>query len=236
MRDSAKWRVVIGEMNTKWYDAQREAARQLEEAVRPWNPTNLALYWKNANEDNLMEHLIFCALTPQTKVETLERILEDQFVTRNAGFRGMSESQISEELKSGGVRFPRNKARQIRELTARKLSIHAFLDELGRWSNSDLEHERWVRLILIDVIRGGLGLKVASLFLKDVGFASHLAVLDSQNFRYAKKVGLIPDTTTNGILQYTEVYYKLEDWEHDLANRLGVATAAVDWPIMAASQ
>src|SRR5439155_8574 len=125
MRDSAKWRVVIGEMNTKWYDAQREAARQLEEAVRPWNPTNLALYWKNANEDNLMEHLIFCALTPQTKVETLERILEDQFVTRNAGFRGMSESQISEELKSGGVRFPRNKARQIRELMSPKLSIHA---------------------------------------------------------------------------------------------------------------
>ncbi len=235
MAGSARWRAVVEGIARDWETALGNAAALLEGKVKPWNPSNVNLYWKRTEERDLMSHLIFCILTPQTRVEILDRILKNRVVARNIGFKGMDESSIAEKLRETGVRFPDSKALRIKDLHEDSLAIRSLLDECQTWSNSDLRHERWARDILIDEVGSGLGLKVASLFLKDVGYASHLAVLDSQNFRFAKKAGLMRESITDQILQNEEVYYMVEEWENDLASRLGVVTAALDWPIMDAS-
>ncbi len=232
----ARWRGVVEVISREWEKGLHNAEALLAGKVTPWNPSKEGIHWMEAQEQELVNHLAFCILTPQTRVEILDRVLKSGVISRNLGFKTMEEVRIAEILRKSGVRFYRDKAARIRDFHEGSLVVRSLLDELQEWANSDLRHERWVRDIFVDEVGVGLGLKVASLFLKDVGYATHLAVLDSQNFRFAKNAGLIPKSVTDGILQNEEVYYKLEDWENELASRLGVVTAALDWPIMDASE
>ncbi len=228
-------KTIMDEMRRNWETARERAVARLEGKVEPWNPEKLNLYWKSASDLDLRSHLVFCLLTPQTRTAVLDRIYKSGDIkTRNA-FHGMTESETARELRNMGVRFHHNKAQRVHRFVKSAFDIRSLLSELAGLS-VDLRHERWARLILIDEVTDGLGLKVASLYLKDVGFASHLAVLDSQNFRFAQKVGLFALEWNAASLADYDIYYLLEEWEGTVAERLGVCTAAVDWPIMDASE
>lgn len=96
-------------------------------------------------------------------------------------------------------RFPRSRARYLRKTVANVYSGRADLRRLLRTSSSEAEARR--DLIKIGV---GIGPKQASLFLRNIGYAQRLAILDSHVLRYMRCVGLMrsPMAAIPNISQY----------------------------------
>src|SRR5712691_13055749 len=157
---------IGAEIRNNWDAARGRAVVLLGGKVEPWKPESLDLYWKSASELDLKSHLIFCLLTPQTRVAVLDRIHKSGDIrTRNA-FDGMTESEIARVLRGIGVRFHRAKAKRVHQFVKDPVDIRSLLSELAGLS-TNLRHERWARLIMMDEVANGLGLKVTSLYLKD---------------------------------------------------------------------
>lgn len=129
--------------------------------------------------------LCFCLLTANSKAATA---LQIQSELGPDGFLHLPEEEIKNTIRKYGHRFHNNKAKYIVE--ARKHST--IRDKLKSLSNP---HD--IRSFLVKNIKG-LGLKEASHFLRNVGYAEY-AIIDRHILRWMKEnnfIAEIPKTIT----------------------------------------
>ncbi|BAJ51368.1 N-glycosylase/DNA lyase [Candidatus Caldarchaeum subterraneum] len=124
------------------------------------------------DDDRVLEELVYCLCTPQTKALCALTAVEKLF-DKGALWQG-EISRIESVLRNSGVRFHRTKARHIVD------ALKMFGDVLAvvRSGRSHVE----IRRFLVDVVVG-LGMKEASHFLRNIGFDG-LAILDRHILRY----------------------------------------------------
>ena len=155
-------------------------------------------FWTSMTEDDLWRELVACILGSRVRFEVAHSAVERMdrrrlFSEQRRSSRFQQYEQdvmgaLSEGSASGGPRYPffRVRANQIRRAAERlytsKESLREFLED-----SRDIRDTR--RRLASEV--SGLGPKQASLFLRNIGFAAHVAVLDIHVLTYMRWVGLI---------------------------------------------
>ncbi len=177
--------------------------------------------WSSITEDDLWRELIACILGSRVRFEiahsAVQRIKKMRLLSqsRRSSHFDQYEQDImgalsGESHTQDGVgpqsRYPffRIRANQIRRAAERLygecVSIREFLD--------DARDVREARRRLASEV-AGLGPKQASLFLRNIGYAAHVAVLDVHVLTYMSWVGLI-DTPVKSVSTVRK-YESLED-------------------------
>ena len=147
--------------------------------------------WEQYSEDDLWRELVYCILGSRVRFEVVHAAIErmDELCLlsespRNAHFDRYEEDTVT--ALSKGYPFYRVRARQIRRAAEHVYtSRRSISDLLKRASDA-----RSVRRILTAEV-AGLGPKQASLFLRNIGFAKRIAVLDVHILTYLRWIGLI---------------------------------------------
>ena len=165
--------------------------------------------WQKHSEDDLWKELVFCILGSRVKVEVVHAAIDrmDGMCLLSQPLRNTCFDQYEKDTVtalSGGYPFYRVRANQIRRaaesLYTSKGSILKLLD-----STSDVRSAR--RVLVAEV--AGLGPKQASLFLRNIGYAKHIAILDVHVLTYLNRVGLT-DTLLKSVSTLSQ-YEVLED-------------------------
>ena len=136
---------------------------------------------------------------------------------------------VSPDGSARRYRFPNTKSRQI---AAAQLRVVKFYGSLGALVYSASGEES--RRRLIECVPG-VGLKQASLFLRNIGVSTDFAILDVHVVRYMAIIGLaraLPNSLT------TDMYYVLESVLSHYAQCLGFSVGHVDraiWAVMSST-
>jgi N-glycosylase/DNA lyase len=160
--------------------------KKLHEIKKPEILKRLEFFKKVYNKTNkeIFAELCFCILTPQSKAEVCDEII-NKLVNSQLLFKG-NINNIMPYLKK--TRFYRNKSRYI--IKSRK-----FFQNNGKIKIKDklcLNNIMAARDWLVENIKG-IGYKEASHFLRNIGFGENLAILDVHILRNLKKVGVIKE-------------------------------------------
>lgn len=182
------------------------------------------------SEEELRFELVACILSSQVSAESVDLammrltaagLLENsRWMMRDEGFESEVSCALSNRGNGAGYRFPRAKAKQLFELRRQlqirsirsRLSVHGSIGNMRASLVTDLP---------------GVGPKQASLFLRNIGRTTDIAVIDSHVLRFFKLIGL---------LSWDRVS-TLEDYEQAEAVVIGYACAAgckpafLDWAI-----
>ncbi len=161
-------------------------------------------------EGNIIEELIFCLLTPQSKAEKCWNAV---LKLKNSGLliKGKEEEILK---KLNGIRFKYKKARYIVE-ARKKLPI------LEKILNSP-PHE--AREWLVKNIKG-MGYKEASHFLRNIGKGEDFAILDRHILRNLKKFGIIDEIPKSlNRRKYTEIEKKMKEF----SEKIGIPLSHLD--------
>jgi len=146
--------------------------------------------WSRHGEDDLWREVVSCILGSRVRFETAHAAVERMHCMRllSRSRRGSDFNQYEQDTVtalSGGYPFYRVRANQIRRAAERlygsRGSIRQLLDSVNG--------VRDARRRLASEI-AGLGPKQASLFLRNIGYAKHVAVLDVHVLTYMSWVGL----------------------------------------------
>lgn len=173
--------------------------------------------WTNLTEDDLWRELVACILGSRVRfevahsaVERMERrrlFCEHRRSSRFQEYEQDVRAALSERGAQGNSnRYPffRVRASQIRRAAERlyksKDTLRSFLE-----GSSDIREAR--RRLALEV--SGLGPKQASLFLRNIGYAAHVAVLDIHVLTYMSWVGLTEAPMTS--VPTVRKYEALED-------------------------
>lgn len=173
-------------------NAIREVCLALEE--RSHRPPS----WTSMTEDDLWRELVACILGSRVRFEVAHSAVERMdrrrlfCEHRRSSCFQQYEQEVQGALSEGSVsgepnRYPffRVRANQIRNaaetLYSNKYSLRAFLED-----SHDTRDAR--RRLAAEV--SGLGPKQASLFLRNIGYAAHVAILDIHVLTYMSWVGL----------------------------------------------
>ena len=146
--------------------------------------------WKENSEDDLWRELVFCILGSRVRFETVHAAVERMdgmcllsHTRRNTHFDQYEEDTMT--ALSMGYPFYRVRANQIRRSAEHLYNSRGSIGELLN-SASDARNAR--HLLTSEVV--GLGPKQASLFLRNIGYAKCIAVLDVHVLTYLSWVGL----------------------------------------------
>lgn len=169
------------------------------------------------SDDRVFAELAFCLCTPQSKATQCWKAV-DSLVRNNLLYRG-TQQQIKPFLNT--VRFNENKSGYIVEARGKftdngRIVIKERLKSLG-------EPEE-MRAWLIQNVKG-LGPKEASHFLRNIGFGSSLAILDSHIMKNLVKFGVIdemPKSLTG------RKYFEIEQKMKEFADEIGIPFAELD--------
>ena len=173
-------------------NALREVCFALEEKRLP-SPS-----WTSMTEDGLWRELVACILGSRVRFEAAHSAVERMggrhlfSENRRSSHFQQYEQDVMKALSTGGApgepgRYPfyRVRANQIRRAAERlygsRDTLRSFLEDSG-----DIRDAR--RRLASEV--SGLGPKQASLFLRNIGYAAHVAVLDIHVLTYMSWVGL----------------------------------------------
>lgn len=180
--------------------------------------------------DAIWSSLLFCILSSQVRATVAGSVT--QRVMKEIPFFDERVSSVDvyrlarEILKRPDVRyrFPEARSKQIANswfaFAQIKDDFYSYLD-----SFSD---ERDARLAIADRF-SGLGLKQASMFLRDVGYSARLCVIDTHILWYCS----LMFSSSQGALT-TKRYLELEELLLDRSDTFGVAPNAFDTVIWAA--
>lgn len=151
----------------------------------------ISVSWKKNSEDDLWRELVFCILSSRVRFETVQATIERMddmcLLSRprgNTQFDQYEENTMT--ALSIGYPFYRIRANQIRRTAEHLYSPRGSILELLNSAN-DVRSAR--RLLAAEVV--GLGPKQASLFLRNIGYAKCIAVLDVHILTYLSWVGLV---------------------------------------------
>lgn len=197
---------------------------------------------KNSNsgysEELLWEELVNCILSSQVKFELssafLESLKQKKLLDFNQDIDSYEEDLVC-ALKSPVLvgerlvkyRFPNAKAKQIsnakRNIYSEGLSLKALFDE---YPNS-LE----LRTVLVNLVPG-LGMKQASMFLRNMSKSFDLAVIDSHILKYMNIVNLIKNVPVSiSKLQYLQKEKILKEYTNKFDYPIGCVDYAI-WVVM----
>ncbi len=173
--------------------------------------------WETGKEEEIFHELIFCILTPQSKAKFCWQTVEN-LLRKNLLLKG-SKEQIAKELNM--VRFRYKKAEYIIEARKQflindkitiKSKIHCFKNP----------HE--ARAWLVRSIKG-IGFKEASHFLRNIGFAENLAILDRHILKNLKILGVIEEVP-NSLSRLK--YFQIEEKMKELAEKINIPLSHLD--------
>lgn len=158
----------------------------------------------------IFKELCFCILTANFNAERsieIWRKIDDGFLT-------LSPSQLTEELRILGHRYPKMRAQYIIE--ARRYA-DSLRDIISCFKNTSQLREWLVKNI------SGIGFKEASHFLRNIGY-DDLAIIDFHILNLLSKYGLInrPKSMTR------KRYLEIESILREIANRLDISLAELD--------
>lgn len=147
--------------------------------------------WKENSEDDLWRELVFCILGSRVRFETVHAAVErmDGMCLLSRPRRNTQFDQYEEDTMTAlsiGYPFYRVRANQIRRAAEHLYNSRGSIGELLN-SASDARSAR--HLLTSEVV--GLGPKQASLFLRNIGYAKCIAVLDVHVLTYLSWVGLV---------------------------------------------
>lgn len=191
----------------KLYETRKyEILKRLEFFRKVWNK----------NDKEIFSELCFCILTPQSKAEVCNEII-NKLKRKQILFKGKAY-KIRPFLKK--ARFYKNKTRYIIEgrtffQDKRKIKIKDKLD-----INNIFATRNW----LVKNIKG-IGYKEASHFLRNIGFGENIAILDVHILRNLKKFGVIehlPKSLTKNR------YLKIEDKFRKFSEKINIPMAHLD--------
>lgn len=181
--------------------------------------------WRELSEAELRMTLFSSLASGGTRGEIIQMFTNSTNLKKIVNDNTLTTYQIARLLKASNIRFPNLKARRI--MANRKVRIKWMLEDLSAFSGKTLQHERWARLALKSELPG-MGFKEVSNFLKWSGFSKYLSVLDSINLNFLKWAGAIPISALPGHLADARLYYALENWQNELADRLGITVSELD--------
>jgi N-glycosylase/DNA lyase len=177
--------------------------------------------WKTADDRALFRELAFCLFTPQASAErcweTVLRLEEKDLLLNG------KPTAIAPELRK--IRFLHTKARRLVEARAlffgpRRKGIRPSLE--GKTSE---EARDW----LVGQVKG-IGYKEAGHFLRNIGFAFDLAILDRHVFRILHEAGYLEEIP-NSLTQ--KRYMELEQVMKRFARDLRIPLAELDLTLWA---
>ena len=187
--------------------------------------------WTSMTEDDLWRELVACILGSRVRFEVAHSAVERMdrrrlFSEQRRSSRFQQYEQdvmgaLSEGSASGGPRYPffRVRANQIRRAAER---LYSNKESLRKFLEGDIRDTR--RRLASEV--SGLGPKQASLFLRNIGYTTHVAVLDIHVLTYMRWVGLI-ETPVKSISTVRK-YEALEDSFIEHAYSFGYAPDRFD--------
>jgi N-glycosylase/DNA lyase len=198
--------------------------KALHRSLRPTIRKRLAEFralWATADDRTLFRELAFCLFTPQASAERCwETVL--RLERKGLLFRGTAEA-VAPELTR--IRFLHTKARRLVEARAlflgpRRRGIRRTLT--GMTSEQGRE---W----LVGHVKG-IGMKEAGHFLRNIGFAFDLAILDRHVFRVLHEAGYLEEVP--GSLTHRR-YLELEKVMDRFADDLDIPLAELDLTLWA---
>ncbi|MEM1570026.1 MAG: N-glycosylase/DNA lyase [Candidatus Bathyarchaeia archaeon] len=139
----------------------------------------------------IFKELCFCILTANFNAERsieIQKKIDDGFLT-------LPISQLTEELRKLGHRYPQTRARYIVE--ARRYA-DSLKDVISRFKDSSLLREWLTKNIK------GIGFKEASHFLRNIGY-NDLAIIDFHIINILSKYGLTDRPKTMTKKKYLEI-------------------------------
>lgn len=146
--------------------------------------TEFAALWARGTDEDLFAELVFCLCAVQTSALASDRAV--RALREGPLLRGTRE-EVAGVLNASGVRFHENKARWI--LAAR----HRFMGpppvlrrEVEARGHDPVALRDWLQQEVL-----GFGLKEASHFLRNVGVADGLAILDRHVLANLARMGVI---------------------------------------------
>ncbi len=163
--------------------------------------------WDRKDEE-LFDELVFCLFTPQSKAKACWGAVEE--LKEDGTLEEGSQEEIAERINR--VRFRNNKAGYLVEVREK------FGDDVARLKEklSSFDDSRKAREWVVDNIKG-LGYKEASHFLRNIGYAQDLAILDRHILRNLIELGVIdeePKTLTKK--RYLEIEEKMKDFSDEI--------------------
>ncbi len=149
-----------------------------------------AVSWRKHNEGDLWRELVSCILGSRVRINVvnsaIERMTRMSLLSRpqpHTCFNQLEEDTLA-ALK-GVYPFFRVRANQIRRAAEHIYSSRGSIRSLL----NDLEDVCIARRLLVREVPG-LGPKQASLFLRNIGFAKYIAILDVHVLTYLRWVGI----------------------------------------------
>ncbi|MBU5688176.1 MAG: N-glycosylase/DNA lyase [Candidatus Aenigmarchaeota archaeon] len=193
------------------YKLYEEKKHEIKSRIKEFEEMN------NASEKKIFAELAFCLCTPQSKARECDKAIK-QLEASGLLFSG-DQRQILPFLSK--VRFPENKSNFIvkaREQFSKNNEI-IIKDFLKQFKNS-FDAREW----LVKNVKG-LGYKEASHFLRNIGFARDLAILDRHILRCLVDFNVIeeiPKSLTPR--KYLEIEKKMKDF----SKKIGIDFAELD--------
>ncbi len=171
---------------------------------------------RNASDERIFAELAFCLCTPQSKATVCWRAIERLY---NSGklFTG-SYQEILKFLE--GIRFKENKAKYI--LLARKQ--FSKNGKIVIKNKLNLGNEYYLREYFANNVKG-LGFKESSHFLRNVGIAKQLAILDVhilKSLHELKVISQIPKSLSK------KKYLEIEKAMQQFSRKIGIPMRELD--------
>ncbi len=205
--------------------------------------------WRHSTEQQLWEELVGCVLGSQVDYEmsvaALGRLKAHGLLDINRrlfaadDFCCRVEAVLTQPITGVGgasgprrYRFPRTKASYTHRTAVALFVEGRGLKDLLIECNSALDARRRVCGVAV-----GVGPKQASLFLRNIGFASDLAVLDGHVLRFMKACGCVP--ADQRAPRSLKEYERYERFFVEYANSLGYDASSIDltiWVVMRVAQ
>ena len=179
--------------------AVRDVCVALGETERPMTS------WSNQSEDDLWRELVACILGSRVRFEVtysaVERMHDMLLLSssrRTACFDQYEQDAVA--ALSGTYPFYRMRANQIRRAAEHLYGTRGSIRDILNAARDGCSARR---LLVAEV--SGLGPKQASLFLRNIGYAEYVAVLDVHVLTYMNWVGL-----TNAPIKSVSTVHKYE--------------------------
>jgi N-glycosylase/DNA lyase len=178
---------------------------------------NFKTIWEKGTDEEILNELIFCLLTPQSNARTCWSALRI-LIEKDLVLRGCSDD-IKKAISI--VRFKNKKSEYIIE--ARNIFTHngniVIKDKLNGISTVQKKREWLVKTIK------GFGYKEASHFLRNIGFGDKIAILDRHILKNLIQLGVIhsiPRSLSN--TRYIDIEAKMLE----LAEKIGIPLHHLD--------
>ncbi len=165
---------------------------------------------RGKERDKVLEELVFCLLTPQSKAEVCWRATEGIISDKKIS---ASSQRLLPYLS--GIRFRKKKSQYI------EAGVQRIIGEWAEFSRC-LKEENKAREWLVKKIKG-MGYKEASHFLRNIGHGENLAILDRHILKSLEGFGIKGDVKTKS------GYLDLEEKMRDFSMSLGIPLSHLDF-------